>query len=248
MKLFFAGSEGDKKRSKLLLDCNATRRLESFFYLQKKGAPSLFFNEYLLDSGGFSARKSGVNISVEQYALFINKFDIKTAFNLDTNDAERTNSNFSYLRKTTKAEILPIYHYSDFISPKHKDDILRFSDDGCNFFAVGGVSGQHLSYELLRPFLIYVLDIAIKKNMRVHGLGMTKKRILMDIPFYSVDSTTWTAPSQYGRITDVKNKDMQKYLTSVRHHHYTTKMEIKMFLELEKTITEIWKKRGINYE
>lgn len=45
-----------------------------------------------------------------------------------------------------------------------------------------------------------MLKVAEKHNSLTHGFGMTKTSLLPELPFYTVDSTTWLVGLQYGEV------------------------------------------------
>lgn len=49
-------------------------------------------------------------------------------------------------------------------------------------------------------YYVNMLKIAEKYNTVVHGMGMTRTGILTQLPFYTVDSTTWLVGLQYGEV------------------------------------------------
>lgn len=49
-------------------------------------------------------------------------------------------------------------------------------------------------------YYVNMLKVAEKYNTVVHGMGMTRTGMLTQLPFYTVDSTTWLVGLQYGEI------------------------------------------------
>ena len=50
------------------------------------------------------------------------------------------------------------------------------------------------------PMIKKFLKDASKEKCKVHGLGFTQTKLLKDYPFYSVDSTTWSAGHRFGEL------------------------------------------------
>lgn len=242
MILYFAGSE-PKINSDILLQCGVKSFLHSAYTLKYTKTPEIEkYDNYLLDSGGFSARKNGVKIKVEDYANFINKLGVKIAFNLDTNDIPETLRNQEYLEKNTKAYILPIYHYSDFITLEYKGLLDEYIGK-YPYIAVGGVAKMGIPKINNDIFFRYVFN-KTKDNIKVHGLGMTALGFNYIYPFYSTDSTSWQQAMRYGR-NPFEDKKMS--ILKNKYQHYLKRSEplIKEFLKQEKNITNLWSKRGI---
>ena len=89
----------------------------------------------------------------------------------------------------------------------------------------------------------------IKATRKTHGFGATAKRILYRYPWFSCDSTSWKAPSIYGRSITI---DFNKIGIINRKPTFWTKQqigsEINRWKLLEKNATKIWKLREITWE
>ena len=55
------------------------------------------------------------------------------------------------------------------------------------------------------------LKVAEKHNALVHGFGMTRTSILPQLPFYTVDSTSWKSGFRYGQIAIWNGKKVQMF-------------------------------------
>lgn len=244
MRFFFAGSESGTW-SQLLKDNGVNNRLESAYYLNFKKEPNhLKFKNYLLDSGGFTLRKNNSTLRVEQYADYLNKFNVKYAFNLDTMNVDETLKNQEYLiKKCKKTNILPIYHYSDYSNIKHRSLIDSF----CKEFNYIGIAGAVAPSNLERERFYNYVFVRTKNKIKVHGLAATSYNTMKNYPFYSVDSTSWLVAARYGG-SNVEDCDIfNKYLNKVQDGYERSRKEIKHFLKLEKEITDIWKARGVEW-
>lgn len=56
-----------------------------------------------------------------------------------------------------------------------------------------------------------LLKIAEKYDTLVHGMGMTKTSVLPQLPFYTVDSTSWKAGFRYGQLAIWNGKKVQMF-------------------------------------
>lgn len=240
MNLHFAGQDGILERQKMLLDCGVKHRLESFFTLRGKPCAQGF--NLLLDSGGFSARTKGTIISVKEYADYVNKNNVVNAFNLDTNDVDETLENQKYLLANTKANIIPIFHYSDYVDG-HIDLLDDFMRD-FKYISVGGLVGNTINRQNKMKFLDYVF-YKTRDVVPVHGLGITQLDFLKRYPFYSVDSTSWISGARFGNLTSIRDKNYEHFLCRTKHHSELNKIECKHFLKIQQYITELWESRGV---
>lgn len=55
------------------------------------------------------------------------------------------------------------------------------------------------------------LKVAEKYNSLVHGFGMTRTSILPQLPFYTVDSTSWKSGFRYGQLAVFNSKKVQLF-------------------------------------
>lgn len=256
MKLFFAGTESKTYISKVQ-ENGVQRILQSAFYLNYKHAPNaIAAPDYLLDSGGFTAIKKGTPISVEKFTDYINKFEVKVAFNMDVLDTAETLRNQKHLEKHTKAYIIPVYHHHEFRDAKWKDLIVQFAKE-YPFISLGGnPTGIGLDEKMRYMDFVYS-NVGLKS--KVHGLGVTNHELLQRYPWFSVDSTTWLAASQFGTFINFNEGKMSKTV-SVRARNklscykQLTSMDhklneaIKAFIKMEKHITQLWANRGVIWD
>lgn len=256
MKLFFAGTESKTYINKVK-ENGVQRILQSAFYLNYKHQPNVIAApDYLLDSGGFTAIKKGTPIPVDKFAEYINKFEVKVAFNMDVRDTAETLQNQKYLEKHTKAYIIPVYHHHEFCDPKWKDLIVQFAKE-YPFISLGGnPTGIDLDEKMRYMDFVYS-KVGLKS--KVHGLGVTRYELLTRYPWFSVDSTTWLAASQFGTFIEFKEGRMSKtagigarkklsdpkQLTGMDHK---LNEAIKSFLKMETYITQYWAQRGVIWD
>jgi hypothetical protein len=256
MIIYFAGTS---KNTLPLLKKNKVKNfLISYYYSKTKWLFEKKDN-VLLDSGGFTARIQGVNIDVKDYANYINKYDVKLAINLDTNNVEETLLNQKYLNKETNCEILPVYHLSDYKTKEHRNLVEKFANE-YPYFCVGGMAGGRNKASDIKIFLDYVYSKVKDKN-KIHGLGLTGVKFLDRYPLYSVDSTSWIQSVQYGLTASNMDKKIVKALThrskklkgtkktekEIKKQNYILGQDINHYIKLEKYYTKLWHKRGINW-
>lgn len=68
------------------------------------------------------------------------------------------------------------------------------------------------------------LKVAQKYNTRVHGMALTKTEILVRVPFFSADSTTWLVGQQYGELNWFNGRKMQRLGKQEWRREYKTKL------------------------
>ena len=242
MKIFFAGGE-PRQYHKILTDAGIENRLQSFFSLGLgKNPPSnKEFKHFLLDSGGFSARMSGVKINIQDFITYLNKYDVEFAFNLDTNDIEESLSNQRALDLNTNTYIMPVYHGAEWQDPYYRD-LLDYYIEFYPYIAVGGLAGKEDNKDNARRFLNYVFKHTKNKTM-VHGLGVTSNVLLKNYPFFTVDSTSWLAVGRFAS-SQIYSDEMAKVRAETRRYTENVSAEIPYWLDKGKAMDELWRRRG----
>ena len=110
------------------------------------------------------------------------------------------------MKKKTKRKTIPVWHI--YLGVDYYKKLCK----EYNFIAIGA-SGKHDSGwtrkhpEKLKKLVQY----ANSKKVRVHGLGYTNHNGLKEIPFYSVDSTSWLSGNRFGAVYEFKNNKMNKH-------------------------------------
>lgn len=245
MLLFFAATEAKQHREAAIRG-GVKNSLQSFYTLDCGKTPpnDKEFKNYLLDSGGYSARKHGIDINVKDYARYLNNYKIKVAFNLDVLNNHKSLENLKYLESHTNTYILPVYHGSEWEKPEW-NGLLEYYIEHYPYIALGGMAGRENSKDNMERFLNYVFNKTRDKTM-VHGLGMTTESILKKYPFFTIDSTSWMAPALFAN-SRVHGEAYMKANAKSRHFSYNTQEEIPWWFNLEKRITRLWEIRGVKW-
>lgn len=198
MNLYLAGT--DSRKEYLLTDTNRLRDiniLESFYYLQKnpefmKLVPQL--GSFLLDSGAFTfmsgSHKGAISWDkyVEDYAAFINRYDVKLFFELDIDslvglsEVERLRSKLEVL---TGKKPIPVWHKT-----RGKDYFIKMCRE-YPYVAVGGIVTKEIPREIYEKAFPWFIKTAHENDAKIHGLGYTSVANLKKYRFDSVDSTAW---------------------------------------------------------
>lgn len=110
-----------------------------------------------------------------------------------------------------------------------------------------------------------LLNEAIKRWIKVHWFAQTKKIVMKNYPFYSVDSSSWLSWVQYWtanhlhkwKIVSLKYKSedwfmlktWQGYIKSIRHQQQSRLAEaVKAYNFMEKYYTSLWKARWVDWD
>lgn len=137
---------------------------------------------------------------VDEYASFIkaNKDLIDTYVSLDVIfNPELSWKVQKYLERKYKLKPLPVFHAGEKIK-----DLKRYIDN-YDYIGIGGL-GQSVTKAQWKSSVgdpVFKLICDTKNHMprvKTHGFAMTSPDLVLDYPWYSVDSTSWMQFGKYG--------------------------------------------------
>jgi hypothetical protein len=285
MLVYFALSHS-QKYVRLVQEEGVENVLISYAFYKSIDQVKDLFKDYepknlIIDSGAFSVWTRNEFIDIDKYAEFC--FEIKKHFvnstvsyvNLDVlpgkfgkrptqeqrqHSAEQGWKNMLYL-EAKGLKVIPVFH-------QHEDfewlDKLR---NHCDYIGISPANDVSMNEKL--NWLNKVFSV-IKDTIKTHGFAVTSYSQLSKYPFYSVDSSSWTAPARFGSIPTIQNGKIKvfKYkdkdsiianwdtishvgideLSSKDDWKPRIRVAVQSYLKLEKIINEIWDARGIKYE
>lgn len=111
-------------------------------------------------------------------------------------------------------------------------------------------------------FIKYAYD----KDIKIHGFAFTRSKLLYHFPFYSVDSSSWTAAPRYGILNKFNGVGI-KCVKPTKEHYIEHQVPIHLhnkdtskaanrtklewsalqYQQLEVFFTDLWKARGIDW-
>lgn len=89
----------------------------------------------------------------------------------------------------------PVFHGDDSM-----DYLQRYLDKGYTYVCLGSTHKVRTKITQTRKYYDAAFDFGAKKGMRFHGLAVTKPWAMLDYPWYSVDSSSWSRAAGYGSI------------------------------------------------
>lgn len=254
MRFYYVISPHDRPMLKAI---GAYKVLLSYHYLKddyRLDIPDWQGFDVFMDSGAFSAFTQGVVIDIKDYIKFIKRLipsgRLKAYASLDViGDAVGSQVNY---QKMLDAGLkpLPVFHTGEDF--KYLEAYCKSVD----YLALGGMVGKDTTY--LLKFLDTAFGI-IKHHwpLKVHAFGIgTAMPLLTRYPFYSSDSSAWTATRKFGRVMEMskegkvkgrRTKYDQAWLKNTSPDQRAAR-GAKLMLGLEKHITDLWRHKEIAWK
>ena len=152
--------------------------LETFFYARKNEQIQRLLQrprKFLLDSGAFTfMSNSKVTCDwdeyTEEYAAFINRYDVQLFFELDVDsvigikEVERLRVK---LERLTNKQSIPVFHLS-----RGKDYFIRMCEE-YPYVAFGGIITDGVKTATLEKYFPWFINTAHRNKAKIHGLGYT---------------------------------------------------------------------------
>jgi hypothetical protein len=189
----YQGVGGAGMRLKILLSYHyyKTSDLDTLFERYFKGE----YPEVFADSGGFSAATQGAVINLREYAEWIKRWAhlFTTYANLDViGDPVATLANQSRL-EDLGLHPLPVFHTGE--DWKYLDRYI----ERYPYIALGGMVPYMRFPAKIMPWTIQAFKRAQGRAV-FHGFGATAWKIVRDLPWYSVDSSSWGQGFRFGQV------------------------------------------------
>jgi hypothetical protein len=176
---------------------------------------------HFLDSGAFSLHKVAEEWAKErgkekagywrskafrqymdEYAAFIkaNQVGIDLYANVDViGDPERTWVNQEYLEKKHGLRPVPVVHMGSDLKW-----LRKYVKAGHEIVGLGGLVGKarmQAARQWIHRCFDYICDTPDRcPRVKVHGFGVTSFELMMEFPWWSVDSTSWIKTGVFGAI------------------------------------------------
>lgn len=150
------------------------------------------------DSGAFSAESQGATITTKDLAGWATKWAHRLAWvaSLDViGDQDGTRRNWQDMVESHGVPGVPTIHYG-----AHPSAVDWYVDRGVDFIGLGGMVGRPLPRQMRWLIGVFKYQQANHPGLRFHGWGVTADKLL-NLPFYSVDSSRWTSAVRFARLT-----------------------------------------------
>lgn len=184
--------------------------LVSFHYFSKVDIHKLAAGGLcvIADSGAFSAASQGVDIDTDEFYDWCRRWkdDFIWMAALDViGDEKATYRN--WMSAPAELRLVPTVHYG---APPNAID--KYAEAGVDLIGLGGMVPHKSEPMKLLRWSAQMMRYARDKHpqVRFHGWGVTHPQLLMNLPWWSVDSSGLTAAYRYGRMTLVDPNDGKK--------------------------------------
>lgn len=163
--------------------------LVSYYYFDtefRNAYQQWHFRDWVLDSGAFSAHNSGATIHLDEYIEFcqqslIDHAKLSEIFALDVIGDWRESVHNTERMWAAGIEAIPTYHYGE------PTDLLVSLCRDYPKVALGGAVGLAMPTKLAWAKQCFSRTWPCK----LHGFGFASEQYIMQLPFHSVDSSTW---------------------------------------------------------
>lgn len=262
MTLYFAGGE-QTSHYDIIIRSPRAAILAAYGDKRKLGHVKADGRKLFLDSGAFSNFTGKSEATLPKYIEYLKRSSgLWTCYAaMDViGDAEGTWRN---VRKMEDAGLKPIPCFHHGSSFKALEKILK----NHKHIALGGMVPIARRYDLLKPWLDECFR-TIGKDVRVHGFGICSMRLFKRYPFHSADATSWLFYAQ--KMAEVYvwkgigwekaagmgksgfyRKQAERHPRLVKryqHDHVGRSLHnIEELLKAQDFVTELWKRRGIEW-
>lgn len=168
----------------------------------------------MVDSGAFSVWSRNSTIDIDEYIRYCKArpdmnlyvgLDVippkgsKLTDELKNEVAKKGFDNYLYMiRKLPMEKVMPVFHRGD--NTKWLEHMIDF---GCPYIGISprfDGARQERRFRFLSDCKKVLLDSQGKCIVKTHGFAVTNHAMMLQFPFYSVDSATWTQIAAWGGI------------------------------------------------
>lgn len=151
------------------------------------------------DSGAFSAANAGADVSVDEYAEWLHRWRdaLDLYVNLDVIGHPEATLRNQRILEAAGLHPTPVVHGGA------AESVLRtYIDAGHRYIALGGMvmkGGGHQRERMTR-WIVQMHRIARSHDVKLHGFGNTGLEQARDLPWESVDSSSWMMGGRRGAV------------------------------------------------
>lgn len=200
----------------------------------------------ILDSGAFSAWKSGTPVDIED--LIVEACEAEPPWDevaaLDVIGSPADSYHNAVEMKERGLPIIPVFHFGE-----PWDLLQEYKTQFTGRVGLGGIA-TGISSTQRRKWLSQCFARAYPA--RFHGFGVASRDLLMEFPFSSVDTASWHTGLRYGRTASMGDIKMPRKSEldggEFEDSAYDLRFEIQWYLEMIDEVAERWKSELVTQE
>ena len=196
-----------------------------------------FAKNILVDSGAFTLQSKKISQNdadkyFKKYCKYIEQNHenpiIQGFFELDIQNSIGYNQVLDYRKELFEItdKIIPVWHKSEGIK-----EYKKMCND-YDYIGITSVSDREVKKDSYPKFVKY----AHMNNTKIHGLGLLKKKVLLKVPFDSVDGTSWFRIARYGSRNNKKINSDYIY----NHQYELTYIELLEHIRFQEKMYKHW--------
>jgi hypothetical protein len=213
--LYFGGGEIPKFRNILADQGNLSISLSYFNLMRNEKKIPSYPGKKLLDSGSMSISKSDavfevVYESAAEYMSFVNgnipQVDLVAEFDaqqLTLPVIKQLRSEF--YNSLPEDKFMPVWH------PEYGNEEL---EELCSSYPIVGVTQEDIHGDMTNvPMFSQMIQ---RYGVKLHGVGITSKKLLEAVRWESVSSTAWLSTTRYGELFVWTGRELKRYPKSYK--------------------------------
>lgn len=153
--------------------------------------------DFFLDSGAFTAWRSGKPISLDDYCRFLDKCPVKTWRYVMLDVIENPGATLDNLRAMRSRGFKPV---PVFTPGQALDDLAEYYAEDSDFIACGGLANKYSPASESWLARVRRAATAARPDGKLHLLGYTSLQWVKYHRPFSCDSSTWVNGARYGAI------------------------------------------------
>jgi len=183
-----------------VLDTKHTRCLFSYHYFADeidllKELRKKYKIKDFIDSGAFSAHSQGAVINLDEYIDFLHELKPHFYVGLDDLKSYKITLENQRIMEDAGLKPAPTFHLGEPIQ------VLEQFIEKYDYIALGGMVGAGTSNIISFLNGVWAIILRKKPKLKVHGFGLTTLKIIKQYPFYSVDSSSYSAGVRFASVS-----------------------------------------------
>lgn len=164
-----------------------------------------------------------------------------------------------YKKRGVYDKIITVHHSGN--KPEHFQEMIKHSQS--KYIGLEGLRDGKIKLPYME-----LLKEAYHKQIKVHGFALTNQKLISKYPFYSVDSSSWTAVNRYGVLFKFDKRGRMRQTRTTKEAFFKHGFDLRQatwfrdkpdqhnklaasqieFRKMEEFYTKVWEKRGVHWK